>query len=373
MFCWEPKLLLDITVNRLSLSHFQQGKKDAMLVSKKMFVLAGILAMLLGGVGTAWADLCLVCHLPTADSYHLIMAPQPPQPEDCLLCHLGGPVDPPLVITECGDCHSTVPEDPPLIVMDCHNFSCHGTVAHEDIVVTLDIKPGSCPNPFNVNSKGVLPVAILGTVDFDVRTIDPPTIKITRKGINQKVSPLRWAYEDVATPNEGELCECLELNGDGYLDLTLKFDCKEVTEALKLWQVLGQTIPLTITGNLKEEYEGTQISGQDCGWIKPKVKGKAKLKPVGESGVYGKAKLVTRNDGTTKIVLKKFTGLTAGGTYQAKVRSGSCNGVILFTLSDVIVNQGGVGRSDAVVDATIDFDTWWIEVGGVTCGKVKFR
>jgi len=198
------------------------------------------------------------------------MAPQPREPEDCLSCHLGGPVGPALVITECGDCHSTVPEDRPLIVMDCHNFSCHGTVAHEDIVVNVDFKPSSCPNSLNVNRKGVLSVAILGNVDFHVRTIDPPAIKITREGIDEEVSPLRWAYEDVATPNEGELCECLELNGDGYLDLTLKFDRKEVAEALKLRQVLKQTIRLTIRGNLKEEYGGTPIEGKDC--VRLKVK-----------------------------------------------------------------------------------------------------
>ena len=34
--------------------------------------------------------------------------------------------------------------------------------------VPIDIKPQSCPNPLNVNSKGVLPVAILGTDTFDV-------------------------------------------------------------------------------------------------------------------------------------------------------------------------------------------------------------
>jgi len=39
--------------------------------------------------------------------------------------------------------------------------------------VFFDIKPGSCPNPINRNKKGVLPVAICGTEDFDVTTIDP--------------------------------------------------------------------------------------------------------------------------------------------------------------------------------------------------------
>ena len=40
------------------------------------------------------------------------------------------------------------------------------------VEVGVDIKPGSCPNPFNTKSKGVLPVAVLGTKDLDVTTVD---------------------------------------------------------------------------------------------------------------------------------------------------------------------------------------------------------
>jgi hypothetical protein len=244
--------------------------------------------------------------------------------------------------------------------------------------VPVDIKPGSCPNPFRllqdvVDLRGQLPVAILGTEDFDVTTIDPVTIRMTREGVDAEVEPLRSAYEDVATPFEGELCDCHDLNGDGYMDLTLKFDRKEVAEALKLWQVLGQTIPFTIAGNLNEEYADIPIAGQDCVWVKPKVKGKVKIEPIDDSGVYGKARLVTREDGTTKVILKGLNALTPGEAYTANIRSGSCDGVMLFNLSDVIVNKGGIGRSVTIVDAPINFDTWWIEVGGLTCGKVKLR
>ncbi|MFW6186237.1 MAG: LamG-like jellyroll fold domain-containing protein, partial [Halobacteriota archaeon] len=94
--------------------------------------------------------------------------------------------------------------------------------------IFVDIKPGSCPNPLNLKSKGVLPVAILGTEDFDVSDIDPVTVKL------EGVAPLRWSYEDVSTPYEGELCGCNDLNGDGYTDLSLKFDVKELVESLEL-------------------------------------------------------------------------------------------------------------------------------------------
>jgi hypothetical protein len=169
------------------------------------------------------------------------------------------------------------------------------------------------------------------------------------------------------------LCDCHDLNGDGIEDLVLKFQRREIAQTLKLWQVLGQTVPLTVTGSLKEESGGTQIRGEDCVQVRPRVIGKARLLPLEGSGVYGKARLVTRANGKTRIVLKDFTGLTPGGTYEAHIRDGGCDGAILFTLNDVIVDGGGGGQSVTVVNAPIDFDAWWIEVGGVTCGEVKLQ
>ena len=134
----------------------------------------------------------------------------------------------------------------------------------EPVPVAMDIKPGSCPNPLNVKSQGVLPVAILGTEDFDVTQVDPATVKL------EDVAPLRWAIEDVATPSE----ECNTLGPDGYLDLTLKFDTKEMLGKLNLSTsdlvdeseiVLsdledGDCPTLTLTGYL---YDGTPIRGED--------------------------------------------------------------------------------------------------------------
>ena len=128
--------------------------------------------------------------------------------------------------------------------------------------VDIDVKPGSCPNPLNLKSKGVLPVAVLGTAEFDVTTIDPGTILLTREGC-EGVAAIRWSYKDIATPFTGELCDCNDLNGDSYIDLTLKFDTQELVSKLELDNVAGETIPLTVTGNLNAENGGT-IEGKDC-------------------------------------------------------------------------------------------------------------
>ena len=130
------------------------------------------------------------------------------------------------------------------------------------ILVDIDIKPGACPNPLNLMNKGVLLVAVLGTAEFDVTTIDPETILLNRNC--EEVAPIRWSYEDVATPFTGELCDCHDLNGDGYMDLTLKFDTQELVSNLKLDEAAGATVPLVLTGNLNGENCGTPIRGKDC-------------------------------------------------------------------------------------------------------------
>ena len=128
--------------------------------------------------------------------------------------------------------------------------------------VSVDIKPTSCPNPLNVKGKGVLPVAILGTADFDVTTVDVSTVTLAGVG-----PPLRSSLEDVATPYDGTpgdgYCEdCTTAGPDGFMDLTLKFDKQAVVAALGTVED-GACLVLTLAGNLLEDYGGTPISGQD--------------------------------------------------------------------------------------------------------------
>ena len=121
-----------------------------------------------------------------------------------------------------------------------------------NIEVPVDIKPMSCPNPLNVKDQGVLSVAILGTDELDVTQIDPATVEL------EGVSPLRWSYEDVATP-EVDSEGCNIYGADGYSDLVLKFNAQEVIAALGEVED-GQEIPSTITGEL---LNGTPIMGED--------------------------------------------------------------------------------------------------------------
>jgi hypothetical protein len=67
----------------------------------------------------------------------------------------------------------------------------------------VDIKPGSWPNSINLKSKGVIPVAILGSDVFDVSMIDTDSLWFMCAWAD------KWAMEDV--------------NWDGYMDLIVHF------------------------------------------------------------------------------------------------------------------------------------------------------
>ena len=138
------------------------------------------------------------------------------------------------------------------------------TVVHK-IDVALDVKPTSCPNPLNVKSGGMLPIAIVGTDEFDVTQVDLATVQL------MLVDPARGAYQDVCTvylPLVGKASQydCTEEGPDGYMDLTLKFDCQVIAEALEAIGgplTDGEEILVTLTGNLLPEYGGTPIMGED--------------------------------------------------------------------------------------------------------------
>ncbi|MHC4284521.1 MAG: GLUG motif-containing protein [Planctomycetota bacterium] len=121
--------------------------------------------------------------------------------------------------------------------------------------VAVNIKPSSCPNPINVKSSGVLPVAVLGSEDFDVSNIDAASIRLAGVG------PIRSSYEDVATAvSDSNECECSTEGPDGFLDLILKFDTQMIVEAIGEVDH-GDELILRLTGVLSDE---TYIGGRDC-------------------------------------------------------------------------------------------------------------
>jgi len=125
--------------------------------------------------------------------------------------------------------------------------------------VAVDIKPGSCPNPLNLASRGVLPLAILGSPEMNVMDIDVASVSLGG------VSPIGSSYEDVAGPSsDSNACACTCRGPDGHIDLNLKFRTEEIAAGLFVEQqqlVKKQILTLSLTGTF---VNGSGMVGTDC-------------------------------------------------------------------------------------------------------------
>lgn len=119
--------------------------------------------------------------------------------------------------------------------------------------VSIDIKPGSAKNPFNIRSEGRLPVAILGSAELDVSLVDWDSLKL------ETIPPVSFLIEDV--------------QADGHPDLVMHFPDKEVASLLT-GALDSELMGLELTGAL---VDGTPISGTDTITVQVKnAKGKSK-------------------------------------------------------------------------------------------------
>ncbi|MFC2167090.1 hypothetical protein ACFLQZ_03915 [Acidobacteriota bacterium] len=84
------------------------------------------------------------------------------------------------------------------------------TSTGSEILIDMDIKPGSYPNTINIKSKGVIPVAILSTVSFEASNIDASTVRFGPSN----AQPVHYALEDV--------------DWDGDLDMIFHFRTQDV-------------------------------------------------------------------------------------------------------------------------------------------------
>ena len=133
------------------------------------------------------------------------------------------------------------------------------TIAPEPtpVPVAVNIRPQCCPNPLSAVSKGMLPVVISGTNEFDVNDIEPASVSIVVNGI--EISAVRHCYKDVTAP--AEPCVCPESSGpDGFIDIILHFETEALLEALGDLTGVEQ-LELQFTGRLLDL---TPIEGSDC-------------------------------------------------------------------------------------------------------------
>jgi hypothetical protein len=138
--------------------------------------------------------------------------------------------------------------------------------------ITVDIKPGSAVNPVNLSSRGVIPVAIMGSADFDVSQIDVSSIRL------EGVAPVRSTIADLGL----EESEDGVMAGDGFADLKLKFKTAQLAAVLKE-AARNDRVELTLTAVL---LDGTQVQGSDT--IRVLKSNRKPVKPVVPQKPHGK-------------------------------------------------------------------------------------
>jgi hypothetical protein len=129
--------------------------------------------------------------------------------------------------------------------------------------IPVDIQPLSCSNSLNFKAKGVLPVAILGTADFNVNDVDLSTIKLN--GVPALAAQTK--ISEVAAPfAKSSDCDCAVTGPDSYADVNLKFDVQALAQSLA-GSMDGDQVTLTLTMKTKD---GKDLEGKDCVIIKRK-------------------------------------------------------------------------------------------------------
>lgn len=108
-------------------------------------------------------------------------------------------------------------------------------------VVDIDIKPGGEPNCFNVNGRGVIPVAILGDEELDVASVDQTTLRFGGLAVRVR-------------GNRNPQCGVEDSNADGHADLVCQFE-----DDADMWEAGDGEA--TLTGEL---LDGTAIRGTDA-------------------------------------------------------------------------------------------------------------
>ena len=111
------------------------------------------------------------------------------------------------------------------------------------INVGVDIKPGSDPNSINLCSNGAVPIAILGSDEFDVMDVDTETLRFAEA-----------AVKVVGKKDPHTLCSFEDVNLDGFTDVVCHFVTTDIA-ALD-----GESTSATVNGEL---FDGTPIEGTD--------------------------------------------------------------------------------------------------------------
>jgi len=153
-----------------------------------------------------------------------------------------------------------------------------------ELVASLNIMPRKCPNRMKARSRGVIRAALAGSKSFDVTLVDVETLELRRNDwLGEPVQPLlpkqpqsrdsavaspsqrhtrNLRIRDEATFQSDQACHCGEDGPDGFDDLVLRFDARQLSEAFELdGEENGASIDVTLSGAMMD---GTLFEASDC-------------------------------------------------------------------------------------------------------------
>jgi hypothetical protein len=110
------------------------------------------------------------------------------------------------------------------------------------LVVEIDVKPGEEPDPINLRARGLLPVCVFSSEEFDATQIDPATCDLAGAPVAVRGRSLRF------------MAHLEDADGDGLDDLILQFENQQL-DPTQL-----QEGKITLVG---ATYDGQEFMGED--------------------------------------------------------------------------------------------------------------
>ncbi len=180
-----------------------------------------------------------------------------------------------------------------------NTVSCSATFAELAQVRTLIIKQGACPAPVNPGSHGVVLMALIGDMGFDVADVNQDTVQLGRcDGMGGFASPSAgsppgFMFADLNHPNGDDVgcgagqepCACnADNSSDGMMDLKMKFRTDDMVAAGLLDGAQGEIITLVLCGELSN---GCKFEAYDCvRLVQPGTSSAAMTVTSNEPGVW---------------------------------------------------------------------------------------
>jgi hypothetical protein len=123
-----------------------------------------------------------------------------------------------------------------------------GDVCDSENPVLIDVKPGDKNNTVGCKSQGGIEVAVLGSSDFNVATLDPASVRFGKPGAESARAKAPAKYEDV--------------NSDGYQDAVFEFKFGDTGLGCPPGAAPGK--PKSVDASLKAKTQGgIWVAGKD--------------------------------------------------------------------------------------------------------------